>query len=210
MKRITSFHPRRLLTAGIGCATLVLIAACSTTYDPLADYAQRNPATQLDPPAAREQPGVAAETVEQGRYLVGLLGCGSCHTNGALVGMPNMSQLLAGSDTGIAFSNPLAVRNPGIVYPANITPDVATGIGSWSVDEIVAMIKSGVDKHSGQTLPVMPWPSFSHLTDVDAEAIAAYLLSLPPVQHEVPANVRPGQRATAPFVHFGVYQSKAD
>lgn len=193
------------MIAGIGMVTL---AACTSTYDPLADYEQRNPATQLDPPAAREQPSFPVETVEHGRYLVGLLGCGSCHTNGALVGTPDMGQLMAGSDTGIAFSNPLAVRNPGIVYPANITPDVATGIGSWSVGEIVAMIKSGVDKHSGQILPVMPWPSFAHMTDADAEAMAAYLLSLPPVRHEVPANVRPGQRATAPFVHFGVYQSK--
>jgi hypothetical protein len=116
--------------------------------------------------------------------------------------------LLAGSDTGIAYSNPLAVKNPGIVYPANITPDVATGIGSWSVPEIVAMILTGVDKHSGQTMAVMPWPSYANIHAEDAEAIAAYLLSLPPVTHEVPANVQPGQRARAPFVHFGVYQSK--
>jgi mono/diheme cytochrome c family protein len=192
----------------VGLIGLGFVAGCASSYDPLRDYEQRNPATQLEPPAAREQPGFPAETVEHGRYLVGLLGCGSCHTNGALVGTPNMAQLMAGSSTGIAYSNPLAVRNPGVVYPANITPDVATGIGSWSVGEIVAMIKSGVDKHSGQTLPVMPWPSYSNITDPDAEAIAAYLLSLPPVQHQVPANVRPGQRATSPFVHFGVYQSR--
>ena len=96
----------------------------------------------------------------------------------------------------------------GLAEQAGEAVDVGTGIGSWSVGEIVTMIKSGVDKHSGQTLPVMPWPSFAHLTDADAEAMAAYLLSLPPVRHQVPANVRPGQRATAPFVHFGVYQSK--
>jgi hypothetical protein len=146
--------------------------------------------------------------VERGRYLVGLLGCGSCHTDGALVGTPDMAHLLAGSNTGIAYSNPLAVRDPGIVYPANITPDIETGIGSWSVDEIVAMIVGGVDKHSGQTLPVMPWPSYANIVREDAEAMAAYLLSLPPVRHRVPENVRPGRRATAPFVHFGVYQSR--
>lgn len=195
----------RVLASWIG---VVAVAGCASGYDPLRDYEQRNPATQLDPPVARAQPQYPAETVERGRYLVGLLGCGSCHTDGALVGTPDMSRLLAGSGTGIAYSNPLAVRNPGIVYPANLTPDVETGIGSWSASEIIAMVKSGVDKHSGQTLPVMPWPSYAHLTDLDAEAIAAYLLSLPPVRHQVPANVRPGQRASAPFVHFGVYQSK--
>lgn len=195
----------RVLASWMG---MVALAGCAATYDPLRDYEQRNPATQLDPPVAREQVQYPADTVERGRYLVGLLGCGSCHTDGALVGTPDMSRLLAGSGTGIAYSNPLAVSNPGIVYPANLTPDVETGIGSWSAGEIIAMVKSGVDKHSGQTLPVMPWPSYAHLTEPDAEAIAAYLLSLPAVRHQVPDNVRPGQRATAPFVHFGVYQSK--
>ena len=31
--------------------------------------------------------------------MVGLLGCGSCHTDGALVGAPESSRLLAGSGT---------------------------------------------------------------------------------------------------------------
>jgi len=195
----------RVVASWIG---LALVAGCASSYDPLRDYEQRNPATQLDPPVASEQPSFPAATVEHGRYLVGLLGCGSCHTNGALVGAANMEQLLAGSDTGIAWSNPLVDRNPGIVYPANLTPDIETGIGAWSVQEVVAMIQTGVSKHSGQTLPVMPWPSYANIHADDALAIAAYLKSLPPVRHQVPANVQRGQRATAPFVHFGVYQSK--
>jgi hypothetical protein len=125
-----------------------------------------------------------------------------------LIGEPDAARLLAGSDTGIAWSNPLVERNPGIVYPANLTPDVETGIGSWSVEEVVQMIQTGVDKHSGQTLPVMPWPSYANIEREDATAIAEYLLSLPPVRHQVPRNVRPGQRADAPFVHFGIYRSK--
>jgi mono/diheme cytochrome c family protein len=187
---------------------LAALSACSTAYNPLDDYEQLNPATQLDAPPARTDANFTAEDVARGRYLVGLLGCGSCHTNGALIGEPNMSQLLAGSDTGIAWTNPLAERNPGVVYPANLTPDVDTGIGSWSVAEIVAMIQTGVDKHSGQTLPVMPWPSYANIEPADATAIAAYLLSLPPVNHRVPLNARPGQRAPSPFVHFGVYRSR--
>jgi len=199
-----------MMKALVPALTIVslLLSACANPRNPLEDYEQKNPATQLDPPAARAELSFPAGTVERGRYLTGLLGCGSCHTEGALVGLPDMSKLLAGSSTGIAYSNPLADRNPGIVYPSNITPDTETGIGNWSVTELVAMIRSGVDRHSGQTLPVMPWPSFANIVPEDAEAIAAYLLSLPPVRHQVPANVRPGQRATAPFVHFGVYQSK--
>lgn len=186
---------------------VLLLSSCSTAYNPLEDFEQLNPATQLEAPAARTDSNFSVQDVARGKYLVGLLGCGSCHTNGALIGEPNMAQLLAGSDTGIAWTNPLTDRYPGVVYPANLTPDVNTGIGSWSVTEIVAMIQTGVDKHSGQTLPIMPWPSYANILTEDATAIAAYLLSLPPVQHQVPVNVRPGQRARAPYVHFGVYRS---
>lgn len=189
-------------------SVVLLLAGCAAPFNPLEDYEQVNPATELPSPAARTDADFSPEQVARGRYLVALLGCGSCHTNGALVGTPNTAQLLAGSDIGIAWTNPLAEPNPGIVYAANLTPDVATGIGSWSVAEIVAMIRTGVDKHSGQTLPVMPWPSYAQIEETDATAIAAYLLSLPAVRHEVPANVRPGQRARAPYVHFGVYRSR--
>lgn len=191
-----------------GLVLLATLVACSTVYNPLEDYEQVNPVTDLEPPPAQSVPAFTPEEVARGKYLVGLLGCGSCHTNGALVGTPDTAQLLAGSDIGIAWTNPLAERNPGIVYAANLTPDMETGIGNWSVGEIVAMIRTGVDKHSGQTLPVMPWPGYSQIEQQDANAIAAYLLSLPPVRHQVPANVRPGQRASAPFVHFGVYRSR--
>lgn len=184
------------------------LTACSTAYNPLDEYEELNAVTMQDSPAAAAHPSFAAEDVARGRYLVNLLGCGSCHSNGALIGAPVPGQLLAGSDTGIAWSNPLAERNPGVVYPANLTPDVDTGIGGWSVEELVRMIRTGVDRHSGQTLPVMPWPAYANIEPADATAIAAYLLSLPPVHHRVPVNVRPGQRAAAPFVHFGVYRSR--
>lgn len=189
------------------CVVLAL-CACETAYNPLEDYKQLNPSTDMPVPTPVVNENFSAEQVARGQYLVALLGCGSCHTNGALVGAPNMQQLLAGSDTGVAWSNPLVDRNPGIVYPANLTPDIETGIGSWSAAEIIAMIQTGVSKHSGQTLPVMPWPSYSNIHPEDAAAIAAYLKSLPPVRHQVPANVQRGQRASSPFIHFGVYQSK--
>ena len=53
----------------------------------------------------------------------------------------------------------------------------------------------------------MPWPAYAQLSDEDINAIVAYLRSLPPVRHQVPANVPPGNEASAPYVHFGVYQS---
>src|SRR5690606_31698829 len=124
--------------------------------------------------------------VAQGRYLVGLLGCGNCHTNGALRGAPVASQALAGSDIGIAWTNPQVEREPGIVYPANLTPDMETGIGNWTLNDLIAMLRAGLERHSGQPRPVLPWPAYDNLQPNDANAIAAYLLSLAPVRHQVP------------------------
>ncbi len=193
-------------------ATLpVLITACASDpapYNPLDEFEQVNPATMLETPESVANNEFTAEQRERGRYLVTLLGCGSCHTNGALVGQPRADQLLAGSDWGIAYTNPLQEINPGVVYPGNLTPDPETGIGNWSVAQIVAMLRTGMDNHGEQTLPIMPWPAYHEIVVDDAMAIAAYLKSLPAVRHAVPGNVAPGQSASSPYVHFGVYQSR--
>ncbi|MDT8429112.1 MAG: c-type cytochrome [Pseudomonadales bacterium] len=189
-----------------GVVPLALLA-CAAEYNPLDDYEQLTPVTLLEAPPATAN-NHPPEAVARGQYLVALLGCGSCHTDGALVGEPSSARLLAGSGVGIAYSNPLAQANPGVVYPPNLTPDANTGIGNWTLEQIMVMVKSGTDNHGSQTLPVMPWPAYANITDDDARAIAMYLQSLTPVNHRVPANVRPGQRATAPFVHFGVYRSR--
>ena len=192
----------------LSCISIILLLLGCSSQGPLEDYEQLTPTTVMDQPAARAT-RYPAEVVEHGKYLISLLGCGTCHTDGALVGRANRQRLLAGSSVGIAFSNPLIEENPGVVYPPNLTPDVETGIGNRSDQQIINMIRAGTDKHGASTLGVMPWPAYAIVTDSDALAIAAYLKSLPPVSHRVPANVRPGQKATAPFVHFGIYRSKA-
>jgi hypothetical protein len=165
--------------------------------------------TPAAPPAPEAQASDYPEdAVAQGRYLVDLLGCGNCHSDGALVGASDPERLLAGSRTGIAISDPRTVRPPGVVFPSNLTPDRETGIGDWTLDQIVTMLQSGVDRHGSQALPVMPWVSYAKLSADDASAIAMYLKSLPAVEHRVPKNVRPGQRTRAPYVHFGVYRSE--
>lgn len=185
-----------------------LLASCQSGYNPLNDFEQLDPATIFANPEPVPSPNYTPEQLSRGRYMVSMLGCGSCHTDGALVGSPVMSRQLAGSSVGIAYTSPFADSNPGVVYPPNLTPDMETGLGSWTMDRLVDMIRLGTSSHGGQSLPVMPWPAFAGITDEDAFAIAAYLKSLPPVSHRVPVSVRPGQRATAPFVHFGVYQSR--
>jgi len=165
-----------------------------------------SPATTLSGPEPDAPAhGYTAEEVRTGRYLVGLLGCGSCHTHGALTGTPDPALRLAGSRIGIAYSNPMEASLPGIVFPSNLTPHETTGIGRWSEDEIVRVLREGIDRDGRRHLPVMPWPAYARLSDADARAIAAYLRSLPPVRHRVPHNVAPGEATDERYVHFGVY-----
>lgn len=195
---------------------MLTVAACQVAteeapqaWNPLDDFEVLDPASIFaTPEPSPENSAYSTEQLSRGRYLVGLLGCGSCHTDGALVGDPDPGRLLAGSSTGIAYTNPLQDSNPGVVYPANLTPDLETGLGSWTMERLITMIRVGTTEHSASSLPVMPWPAYASITREDALSIAAYLKSLPPVRHAVPANVNRGQPAPAPYVHFGVYQSR--
>jgi mono/diheme cytochrome c family protein len=119
--------------------------------------------------------------------------CAGCHTPGALIGHPDGTRKLAGSDVG--FGGPF-----GVTYPKNLTPDRETGLGQWTDAEIARAIRQGQSRDGRALLPVMPWPSYAVLTPEDAQAIAAYLKSLPPVKFAVPADVKPGGRATAPYL----------
>lgn len=185
------------------------VSSDETASDPFARFQEQTPVTNLDAPDP--VPGRAAayppEKVEHGRYLVELLGCSSCHTDGALIGSPNFDRLLAGSRVGISYSNPLTQENPGVLYPANLTPDVDTGLGNWSDEQIRQVLQTGIDPNGRHTLSVMPWTTYAKLSRDDALAIVSYLRSLAPVHHEVPENVVPGTKAAEPFIHFGVYRS---
>lgn len=144
--------------------------------------------------------------VQRGRYLVNLLGCASCHTDGALVGAPEPGRALAGSTIGVAISDPMRVQYPAVVYPPNITPHPDAGIGGWSLEELATLLREGMQRHGGRALPVMPWQSYARLNEADALAIARYLKSLAPNPHRPPPRVAEGQAATAPYVHVGLYQ----
>jgi len=88
----------------------------------------------------------------------------------------------------------------GIFYPSNLTPDDETGLGRWSEDDIVKALKTGVRPDGRELVPIMPWRSFSALTDEDARAIAEYLKSVPPVHHAVPQPLGPSEHATHPYM----------
>lgn len=144
------------------------------------------------------------DSVERGRYLTKLLGCGGCHTQGALTGEDLLSEF-AGSNVGMAYGQAVGSQTPAVVFPSNITPDVDTGIGAWTRKQIATAIKQGRGVHKEGVLAVMPWFSYSQLEDQDGLAIADYLKSIPAVTHQVPEPVNRGERSKYKFVRIGVY-----
>jgi mono/diheme cytochrome c family protein len=190
------------MTALSGCAT-------ETSTDRQPDYEELDSATLLDSPdpvVGRYHPA-DKDTVDRGAYMIELLACGACHTNGAFEGDPDIDRSLAGSSTGIAFTNPLGDKFPGVIYPPNITPDEETGIGKWSDRQIANAICAGIGRHGERRIPSMPWQGYARLSDDDVAAVVAYLRSIEPIRNAVPKEVKPGDRATSPFVYFGVYRS---
>src|SRR5215475_14265209 len=107
--------------------------------------------------------------VVRGRYLVTIAGCQDCHTPGALLGASDMKRYLGGSDVGFA------IPGQGVFVGQNLTPDKETGIGSWTSEQVIAAIRTGKTPEGRDLSPVMPYAAFSHLTDDDAQAIAAFL-----------------------------------
>jgi len=127
--------------------------------------------------------------IDRGQYLVQIGGCTDCHTPGYFLGNPDMARFLAGSDVGFE------VPGVGIIYGPNLTPDDETGLGTWTADQIVDAIRTGMTPEGRGLVPVMPWPNLAVLSDEDAYAIAAFLQSLDPVTNNVPGLIPEGEPA---------------
>lgn len=125
--------------------------------------------------------------IARGKYLVTFGGCNDCHTPGYFFGQPDMDRFLGGSD--VAFEIP----GLGTFVGRNITPDKETGIGDWTSEEIVTALQTGMRPDGRQLAPIMPYHAFANLTSDDANSIAAFLKSIPPVSNAVPGPFGPGE-----------------
>jgi mono/diheme cytochrome c family protein len=110
---------------------------------------------------------------ERGAYLVATIGrCGYCHTPRKLSGAPDAQRFLAGTPAG-----PDGKRAP------NITPDRATGIGKWSVDDIIGVLTDGhtpeFDFVGGTMAEIVT--NTARLSAADRRAIAVFIAAVPPV-----------------------------
>lgn len=136
------------------------------------------------------QAQAADAELERGRYLVSIGGCNDCHTPGYFFGKPDMTRYLGGSDVGFH------IPDLGIFVAPNLTPDKETGLGDWSIEQIVAALQTGTRPDGRVLAPIMPWRAFAGLTPEDARAIAAFLKSVPPVKNAVPGPFGPSEKST--------------
>lgn len=120
---------------------------------------------ESDEPAARA-PVSSPAALERGAYLARAGNCMGCHT--AVGGAP--------------FAGGHGVETPfGAVMAPNITPDLQTGIGSWTAHDFWRAMHHGRSKDGRLLYPAFPYPSFTQVTREDSDALFVYLRSLPAV-----------------------------
>jgi mono/diheme cytochrome c family protein len=75
------------------------------------------------------------------------------------------------------------------VKGSNITPDKQTGIGGWSAADVKRVLSEGKRPNGQQLSPQMPYPFYKIFAPADLDAVAAYLVQVPPVSNKVQAPV---------------------
>lgn len=109
----------------------------------------------------------------RGAYLVAALGrCGDCHTPRTILGAPDAARFLAGT-----------LEGPDGKKVPNITPDGKTGIGNWTLDDIIGLLTDGhtpdFDFVGGSMAEIVK--TTARLSAEDRRAVAVYLRSVPAV-----------------------------
>jgi len=121
-------------------------------------------------PIARPDASVfSAATIERGRQLAALGDCAVCHTD----------------INGVVNAGGRAIETPfGTIYSTNITPDVETGMGSWSYPAFERAMREGIHRDGRHLYPAFPYTHFAKATDADLQALYAYLMAQAPVRAE--------------------------
>jgi hypothetical protein len=92
---------------------------------------------------------------------------------------------MAGQLTPIPYPQDPRVK----LYPPNLTPDSATGIGTWTDDQIANAVRNGQDNTGLELCPEMQ--HFATMNDYETYSIVKYLRSIPAVSQVVPGSICP-------------------
>ena len=121
----------------------------------------------LSPPlvavTAKDPSGLA----KRGAYLAQAGNCMACHTTRG----------------GVPYAGGRAIDTPfGTVYSSNLTPDAATGMGSWTSEHFWQALHNGKSKDGRLLYPAFPYTNYTRVTRADSDALYSYLRSLPPTR----------------------------
>ena len=145
----------------------------------------------------------SSDVIARGRYLARVGNCAGCHT----------------APGGRDFAGGLSLSSPfGTFHTPNITPDVETGIGSWTQEDFWRALHLGKRPDGSPMYPACPYPNYTRVRRDDINAIFAYLKSVPPVRKSdrspelsFPASVRSFVNVwQALFFDAGVYAPRPD
>jgi len=96
-----------------------------------------------------ERPNAAsftAESVAKGEVLAAEGHCLSCHVRPG----------------GQPFAGGYGVNTPfGIIYGSNITPDLKTGIGGWSLEAFTRAMREGVSRDGSHLFAAFPFNAYT-------------------------------------------------
>jgi mono/diheme cytochrome c family protein len=107
------------------------------------------------------------EQIARGNYLALAGDCMACHT----------------ARGGAEFAGGRTISTPfGDIFAPNITPDIKTGIGSWTADDFWRAMHNGKSKDGSFLYPAFPYPNYTKLTRADSDALYAYFRTVQPVQ----------------------------
>jgi mono/diheme cytochrome c family protein len=113
------------------------------------------------------------KTIDRGAELAAIGNCSDCHTK----------------DVGVPYAGGRALPTPfGTIYASNLTPDLETGIGTWSEEAFRRAMHEGVDREGRQLYPAFPYDHFTKATDEDIHALYSLLMSIPATRNVIPAN----------------------
>ncbi|HEX8616433.1 MAG TPA: c-type cytochrome [Thermoanaerobaculia bacterium] len=125
-----------------------------------------------------------SDRIAYGKYLVSIGSCVECHTP-----RDKREQPIPGMELAGGFEMHTPYFN---VTTANITPHPSTWMGRATKEEFIARFRA-YSNFTAATAPpakdgkntLMPWISFSGMTDDDLGAIYDYLKTVKPIAHDV-------------------------
>ncbi len=153
---------------GAVLAALVLLLALLAAWVAWLNVRGESPLPASEPPLTR-----SPALLERGAYLARAGNCMGCHT----------------ARGGAPYAGGRGIETPfGTVFASNLTPDPDTGLGRWTPSEFWRALHHGRSRDGRLLYPAFPYPNYTRVTRDDADALLAYLQSLPPVRQASPPH----------------------